>query len=350
MTVHEVTPATRFTLPLGSDATAPPERRGVPRDGVRLLVARPELVEHRRFHDLPDLLEPGDLVVVNTSATLPAAIDGRRTDGRRAPVHVSTVLDDGDWVVEVRRPDGNGPELAVTPGETLRLPGRVHLQLTLPYPDPSAMVSRLWRATVGPAPSPRDYLARHGRPIRYGYVRKRFPLADYQTVFATEPGSAEMASAGRPFTASLVVRLITRGVVVAPVVLHAGVSSPELHESPTPERFHVPSTTARLVNHVREAGSRVVAVGTTSVRALESAVAADGSVRPSGGWTDLVLGADRPARIVTGLVTGLHAPETSHLLLLEAVAGRRLVDTAYQAAVENGYLWHEFGDATLFLP
>ena len=350
MTVHEATPVTQFTLPPGSDATAPPERRGVPRDGVRLLVARPGLVEHLRFHDVPEFLEPGDLVVVNTSATLPAAIDGRRADGRRAPVHVSTVLDDGDWVVEVRRPDENGPELAVTRGEILRLPGTIHLRLTVPYPDPTPVVSRLWRARADTTASLREYLSRHGRPIRYGYLRKRFPLADYQTVFATNPGSAEMPSAGRPFTASLVVRLITRGIVVAPVVLHAGVSSPEFHEPPTPERFQVSSTTARLVNHVRAVGGRVVAVGTTTVRALESAATADGTVRSAGGWTDLVLGPDRPVRAVTGLVTGLHAPEASHLLLLEAVAGPRLVDAAYQAAIDSGYLWHEFGDATLFLP
>ena len=350
MTVHEAKPVTRFTLPPGSDATAPPERRGVPRDGVRLLVARPGLVKHLRFHDLPELLEPGDLVIVNTSATLPAALDGRRADGRHAPVHVSTALDDGDWVVEVRRPDGNGPDLTVTRGQTFRLPGRVHLRLAMSYPDPTAAVSRLWRATADPTPSLREYLARHGRPVRYGYLRKQFPLADYQTVFATDPGSAEMASAGRPFTTSLVVRLITRGIVVAPVVLHAGVSSPELPEPPTPERFQVSATTAGLVNHVRAVGGRVVAVGTTTVRALESAATADGTVRSASGWTDLVLGPDRPPRAVTGLVTGLHAPEASHLLLLEAVAGPRLVAAAYQAAVESGYLWHEFGDATLFLP
>ncbi len=343
-------PVTRFSLPPGSEATAPPERRGVPRDGVRLLVARPALVEHRRFHDLPDLLEPGDLMVVNTSATLPAAIGGRHPDGRRALVHVSTALGQGDWVVEIRRRDGNGPDLTVREGETFRLPGGVGLRMTARYPDRTAPVSRLWRAVVTP-PSPLPaYLGRYGRPIRYGYVRKRFPLADYQTVFATEPGSAEMASAGRPFTAPLVIRLIARGIVVAPVVLHAGVSSPELSEPPTPERFQVPASTARLVNATRALGSRVIAVGTTVARALETVAASDGTVHPASGWTDLVLGPDRPARAVTGLVTGLHAPEASHLLLLEAVAGPHLVDAAYRAAAEHGYLWHEFGDVTLFLP
>ncbi|TMC46937.1 MAG: S-adenosylmethionine:tRNA ribosyltransferase-isomerase, partial [Chloroflexi bacterium] len=178
----------------------------------------------------------------------------------------------------------------------------------------------------------------------------RYPLSDHQTVYATEPGSAEMASAGRPFTAPLLVRLVARGVAVAPIVLHAGVSSPELHEPPLPERFAVPASTARLVEATAATGRRVVAVGTTVVRALETVAGVDGRVRPARGWTDLVLGPDRPARVVTGLVTGLHAPEASHLLLLEAVAGAGLVGAAYRAAIERGYLWHEFGDSTLFLP
>ncbi|MGH8774501.1 MAG: S-adenosylmethionine:tRNA ribosyltransferase-isomerase [Jiangellaceae bacterium] len=350
MTTHQLPrPATRFTLPPGSDATAPPERRGVPRDGVKLLVARPGGIEHRRFRDLPDLLSPGDLVVVNTSATLPAAVNGLRTDGRPAPVHVSTVLDDGTWVVEVRRVDGTGPDLDVQPGEELVLPD-LRLRLTAPYPDPAAFESRLWQAAVTPPTVLAVYLAGHGRPIGYRYLAGRYPLADHQTIFAARPGSAEMASAGRPFTASLLVRLATRGITVAPITLHAGVSSAELHEPPLPERFDVPDDTARLVRSARGARRRVVAVGTTAVRALEAATGPDATVRAASGWTNLVLGPDRPARAVTGLVTGLHAPEASHLLLLEAVAGPDLVRAAYEAAVEGRYLWHEFGDSTLFLP
>ena len=343
-------PVTGFVLPPGREAVAPPERRGVPRDGVRLLVARPGRIEHRRFHDLPDLLEPGDLVVVNTSATLPAAVDAQRSDGRPAPVHVSTSLDSGEWTVELRRVDGAGPELDAGRDEWLELPGGVRLHLLAPYPDPLAAGARLWRAAVEPAVDVQAYLAHHGRPIGYGYLAGRFPLADHQTIFATEPGSAEMASAGRPFTAALVVRLVARGVTVAPIVLHAGVSSPELHEPPLPERFEVPEPTARLVAAARAGGGRVVAVGTTVVRALESAAAPGGTVEATGGWTNLVLGPDRSARVVDGLVTGLHAPGASHLLLLEAVAGSELVGAAYAAAVEGRYLWHEFGDSTLFLP
>lgn len=345
-------PAARFALSAGAEAVEPPERRGLRRDEVRLLVARPSGVAHQRFHDLPEHLEAGDVLVVNTSATLPAAVDGLRSGGRTNPVHMSTRLDDGDWVAEVRLRDGSGPDLDLSPGEELQLPGGATLKLIWPYPDPDAFTSRLWRASITPDVDQVDYLGAHGRPITYGYVTGRYPLSDYQTVYAAEPGSAEMASAGRPFTERTLVRLMARGVTVAPIVLHCGVSSPELHEPPAPERFEVPAATARLVNNARAAGGRVVAVGTTVVRALESAVSngSAGTVRPTRGWTDLVLGPRRPAHVVNGLVTGLHAPEASHLPLLETVVGERLVAAAYDAATHEGYLWHEFGDSMVFLP
>lgn len=349
MSVVLPAPALRFVLPRAAEATAPPEARGLPRDGVRLLVGRPEGVAHRRFRDLPDLLSPGDLVVVNTSATLPAAVEGRLR-GRARPVHVSGVLDDGSWTVEVRLPDGSGPDLTATVGDELELPDGLLLRLAAAWPERSAASSRLWRVAPSRPTDLATFLASHGRPISYSYLAGRYPLRDYQTVFADEPGSAEMASAGRPFTAELVVRLAVRGVAVAPVVLHAGVSSPELHEPPLPERFRVPPSTAALVGATRAAGGRVVAVGTTVTRALETAAAPDGTVRATSGWTDLVLGPHRPARVVTGLVSGLHAPEASHLLLLDAVAGARLVRRVYDAALSGDYLWHEFGDSTLFLP
>ena len=338
-----------FDLPPASEADVPPEERGLLRDEVRLMSVRPGGLDHSRFRDLPELLEPGDLVVVNTSATLPARVDARRADGRVVPLHVSTQLDDGAWVVELRRPGNDGPDLGVEPGTVLDLPGGVRLHLTEAFPDPGRP-SRLWRARPEPQVPTVVYLPAHGRPIGYGYLRHGVALDDLQNVYATEPGSAEMASAGRPFSERLVTRLAARGVPVVPLVLHTGVSSPELHEPPYPERFAVPEVTARLVTSTKDAGRRVVAVGTTVTRALESATDDDGVTRPDRGWTDLVLGPDRPARIVTGLVTGLHAPEASHLLLLEAVAGRRMVAQAYAAAVEQRYLWHEFGDAMLFLP
>jgi S-adenosylmethionine:tRNA ribosyltransferase-isomerase len=195
-----------------------------------------------------------------------------------------------------------------------------------------------------------EHLARHGHPIRYGYLPAEWPLEAYQTVYAADPGSAEMPSAGRPFTPALITRLVAGGVLLAPLTLHTGVSSPERHEAPYPEAFAVPATTARLVNAVRGWGGRVVAVGTTVVRALETAAAGDGTVDPCAGWTSLVVGADRGLRVVDGLLTGWHEPEASHLDMLEAAAGTALLERCYRAALERRYRWHEFGDSHLILP
>jgi S-adenosylmethionine:tRNA ribosyltransferase-isomerase len=335
----------RFAVPPEGEADAPPEARGLARDGVRLLTATPAGISHRQFADLPQALSPGDLLVVNTSATLPAAVDVTRGDGTLGLLHVSGALDDGDWVVEVRRADNTGPALDVHPDERLGLPGRLALQVGAAYPDPAAWAGRLWRATPTPRSSPTAYLPRHGRPIRYGYVREPWPLRYLQNVYADTPGSAEMPSAGRPFTHELLARLMTGGVTLAPLVLHTGVSSQEAHEPPLPERYSVPASTAHLVGCAKAAGHRVIAVGTTVVRALETVTDAAGRVHAGEGWTDLVLGPERPARTVDGLVTGLHAPEASHLLLLEAVVGADLVAAAYREAVGRRYLWHEFGDS-----
>jgi len=332
---------TRFELPDELSATAPPETRGLARDEVRLLVAAGKRVEHSVFAELGTYLKPGDLVVVNTSATLPAAVD---TTHAGVVVHFSTELDDGSWVVELRSP--TGPILDAHPGERVGLPAGAQLTLLARYKSGQ---SRLWRAKVTVEGDVTAFLTGAGRPIRYGYVPKRWPISDYQTVFATQPGSAEMPSAARPFTTGLVTKLVSAGVLFAPVLLHTGVSSQESGEPPLTERFRVPVTTARLVEWVRAEGGRVIAVGTTVARALESAAGTDGSLTARDGWTDLVLGPDRPARVVDGLITGLHAPDASHLLLLEAVAGAEVVQHAYDIALESRYLWHEFGDVSLLL-
>jgi S-adenosylmethionine:tRNA ribosyltransferase-isomerase len=335
-----------FALPSTLEAHEPPEARGLRRDGVRLLVGAGETVTHHRFTDLPGLLRAGDVLVVNTSGTLPAAVP---VLGARLVLHFSTEQADGRWLVEVRRDTGKStvpyPDAAV--GDRYPLPGGASVTLAEPF-----SAGRLWASTVdtGSAAGVQAYLARFGRPIRYGYVHREWPIECYQTVFAQTPGSAEMPSAARPFTDRLVTRLVSRGVAFAPVLLHTGVASPEAHERPYPERFAVSATTARVVNRARADGGRVVAVGTTAVRAIETAAGADGSVRPVRGWTDLVVTPDRGVRVVSGLLTGFHEPRASHLDLLAAVAGTDLLDRCYRAAVDAGYLWHEFGDLNLLLP
>jgi S-adenosylmethionine:tRNA ribosyltransferase-isomerase len=236
-------------------------------------------------------------------------------------------------------------------GERIDLPGGVVANLDAAHPDPArSHGSRLWRAHVPVKGGVERYLGEIGRPITYDYLDGHWPLAAYQTIFAREPGSAEMPSAARPFSAELVADLVTRGVMLAPLTLHTGVSSLEADEPPLEERYQVPATTARLVNATRRAGGRVIAVGTTAARALETVAEADGRVRPGSGWTDLVLGPHRTARVVRGLVTGWHDPAASHVLLLQAVAGSELVERAYAEALAERYRWHEFGDSSLLLP
>jgi S-adenosylmethionine:tRNA ribosyltransferase-isomerase len=343
-------PRTRFERPPATDAVEPPEAHGVPRDGVKLLVAQASGITHSRFVDLADHLEPGDLLVVNNTATLPAAVDGCR-DGDAVAVHFSTALSDRVWVIELRparNATGHLPD--VRPGERVGLPGGAALVVGASYPREGVAGSRLWRSRPVIEGDVMSYLARHGRPIRYAYVPRPWPLHRYQTVFARVQGSAEMASAARPFSTELVTSLIARGITIAPITLHAGVSSAEPGEPPTPEPFNVPPRTAQLVNLTRTTGGRVVAVGTTVTRALESAAVPGGVVRPSLGWTDLVVGPGQPVRVVDGLITGWHDAGGTHLLLLEAVAGPELVAAAYREAVAHGYLWHEFGDSALLLP
>jgi S-adenosylmethionine:tRNA ribosyltransferase-isomerase len=339
-----------FVLPAELAAREPPEARGVPRDGVAMMVSRRATgeIRHHAFAELPDLLLPGDLIVVNTSATLPAAVP---LPGGLA-VHFSTSLPDGDWLVELRASDGPAtvPYRGGAAGQELRLPAGAVLTLGARF------TARLWRARLSTAVVP--YLLRHGIPIRYSYVDRPWPIESYQTVFGAHQGSAEMPSASRPFSPQIVTRLVTRGVTFAPVTLHAGVSSLEGDEDPYPEPFDVPPATARLVELTRQHGGRVIAAGTTVVRALETAARgqAPGSqhagavVAAGAGWTEHVVTPETGLRVVDGLLTGLHEPRSSHLRMLAAFAGPQLLSECYAAAVARRYRWHEFGDLHLLLP
>jgi S-adenosylmethionine:tRNA ribosyltransferase-isomerase len=337
--------ALAFELPERLEATEPPPER----DQVRLLAATGGGLGHHRFTDLPDLLRRGDLLVVNASATLPAAVPVAASrlaagsqDGGRLRLHLSTPLpgvfedDEHDrWVVELR--DGTRPYRGGRAGERLALPGGATAELLAPYLGGQ----RLWAARLT-LPGPLlAYLGRHGEPIRYRHLPTTRPLEDFQTIFARKPGSAEMPSAGRPFSPRVLDALAARGVRVASIVLHCGVSSLERDETPYPERFRVPAATAAAVR----AAERVIAVGTTVVRALETTGGDAGE-----GWTRHVITPDTGVQVVDGIVTGWHEPDASHLLMLEAIAGRDLVERSYAAALDHGYLWHEFGDSHLLIP
>jgi S-adenosylmethionine:tRNA ribosyltransferase-isomerase len=347
-----------FALSSELEATEPPEARGLSRDGVRLLVSDLErdVIAHARFTDLPRWLDPGDLLVVNTSGTMNAAVPATAPDGEEFELHVSTRLPGGFWTVELRIPG----EVASLPchqghaGTTLRLEGGGQATLLAPYPFEGSLdaASRLWMATLLVPDGVSEYLARFGFPIRYSYVKQPWPSSLYQTVFASEMGSAEMPSAGRPFTPELVTRLVSAGIQIAPVVLHTGVASLEDHEPPYEEFYRVSRETAERVNAARRNGHRIIAVGTTVVRALETVTDERGTTAAGEGWTSLVITPQRPLRIVNGIITGLHEPHATHLMMLgsvvEAAGGSQCdLERAYAEARELGYLWHEFGDSHL---
>jgi len=328
------------------DAHEPPEAHGVRRDGVRLMVSRPgEDPVHARFTDLPRFLSAGDLLVANTSATVAASLICETPDGRTLRLHVSSPLPGDLWLVEVREPAGaaSTPFSGDLQGCTLTLPAGGRATLLHRYTGSQ----RLWIATLQLDTPLIDYLARWGRPIRYAYVTEEWPIAAYQTVYATEPGSAEMPSAGRPFTPEVITALVAHGVGIAPLLLHTGVSSLEGDERPYPEPFSVPVDTARRVNETHGAGGRVIAIGTTVVRALETVTDRTGMVHPGDGWTDVVVTAQHRPAAVDGLLTGFHDAASSHLWVLEAIAGRDSLQRAYAAAREHAYQWHEFGDSHL---
>ena len=349
-----------FILPPDLEAHEPPEARGLARDEVRLMVSylSTNRVVHTRFRQIGSFLTAGDVVVINTSGTLNAALNATRSDGTPIELHLSTQLRADLWSVELRQLSDKGtqPFYQGTRGEVLQLPEGVIVTLLGPArgaPDRRAAGNgrtRLWLAKLNLPCPPQDYLIEHGFPIRYGYVKQSWPIEYYQTVYTTEPGSAEMPSAGRPFTLRLIAQLVARGVQFAPLLLHTGVASLEDHEPPYEEYYRVPLETAELINAAHAAGRRVIAVGTTCVRALETIVDSAGVIHPGEGWTRTVVTPERGIRSVDGLLTGLHEPYATHLAMLEALAGRAHLQLAYAEALRERYLWHEFGDVHLMLP
>jgi len=400
----------RFVLPPELEAAAPPEMRGLRRDHVRLLLLDRDTgaVRHHRFDELPLLLKPGDLVVVNDSRTLPASLLGRTSSGSALEVRLAARAaggvrgtpggcpggsggvrgtpggcpggsggvrgtpggfrggsGDGEerWAaLPLGVPaDGGDPALVPTdarpaapplpPGERLVFVGGLTATVLGRHAEAPPLV---WLAFDADGERLAEALHRAGRPVRYAYVPQPWPLHHYQTLFAAAPGSAEMASAGRPFTVQTVRALRDRGIGLATISLHAGLST---YGDPAvdrrfvpPEAYGVPEATAAAVDRCRTTGGRVVAVGTTVVRALETAAAAGtGEVRAGAGVTRLRIGPGHRLLAVDGLLSGLHEPEASHLDLLGAFVDPEVLGRAYTAALDAGYLWHEFGDVCLIL-
>ena len=354
----------QFDLPSELEAGEPPEARGLRRDEVRLMVSHlgDDSIVHSSFTDLPEFLDAGDTLVINTSGTMNASLPARDAGGTSLTVHLSTHLPADLWVVELRSASGDEPVLDGKAGQVLTLPEGGSIVLQTPYLAEQRKriggPNRLWVSTLDLPVDLDVYQDRYGSPIRYGYVRESWPSSYYQTVYATEVGSAEMPSAGRAFTPELITRLVAKGVRILPLILHTGVASLEDDEPPYEEFYRVPPETAAAINSAREEGRRIVAVGTTVVRALETVTDRDGITHPGEGWTDVYITPERGIRSVNAMLTGLHEPRSTHLSMLEALVthkcpfattGRKHLETAYSEALDRGYLWHEFGDLHLIL-
>ncbi|MGB3291528.1 MAG: S-adenosylmethionine:tRNA ribosyltransferase-isomerase [Phormidesmis sp.] len=342
-----------FTLPDTLAAKEPPERRGLARDDVRLMVlGRDGTAVHSQFNQLDQFLQPGDLLVFNASRTLPAAIKGcEQPSGPCLEVRLAHQQADGSWLALLLCQQGNlftcglhvGMQLDFGAGLTAQVAAR------------DERISRLWRlhfSLAGPALI--DKLHQIGQPIRYSYVSAPWDLDYYQTVYASVPGSAEMPSAGRAFTWQLLFKLKQQGIKTAHIVLHTGLSSymdDELDQQhpAAEEEYFISDKAAAQINETRRRGRRVIAVGTTVVRALESVADEQGQVKSGHGYTRLMITAKHDLKAVDGLLTGLHEPEASHLDLLTAFLPPEKLQPAYETAVQRKYLWHEFGDLNLIL-
>lgn len=346
-----------FALPPDLEASEPPEARGLTRDGVNLMVSyrSDNRIIHTRFHDLPHFLQAGDVVVINTSGTLNAALNAVDAAGSAFELHLSTRLPANLWIVELRQPNGDStlPFLTAQAGMTLTLPAGATATLHTAYNSHDRQQpgkTRLWIATLQLPYDLHSYLEDYGFPIRYSYVKECWPSSYYQTVYVSEMGSAEMPSAGRAFTPELITQLVAKGIQFAPLILHTGVASLENHELPHEEFYRVPFETAQIINAARKAHRRIIAVGTTVVRALETVTDSEGSVHPGVGWTQVLVSPERGIHAVDALLTGLHEPHATHLAMLEALASREHLHIAYEQALAKRYLWHEFGDLHLILP
>ncbi len=330
-------------------------------DHGRLLHVDPArgTLEDLRLDDLPGLLRPGDLLVVNDAATLPASLQGEAPGGEPIEIRLAArglaetewtamLFGRGDW--RMRTEDRPAPPL-LAPGAAIRFGGDLAAKVvSVSTVSPRLVELRFDRAGAALWQA----LYRHGRPVQYSYVDGPLPLWHVQTAYGARPWAVEPPSAGRPLTWRLLAEVARRGVAVAWITHAAGLSStgdPGVDALlPLPERYDIPQATVEAVEAAQQSGGRVVAVGTTVVRALEGAAAThDGRLQATSGVTNLRIGPGFAPRVVSGLLTGIHETDTSHFTLLEAFAPEDLLVTAARHAEEAGYLAHEFGDASLIL-
>ncbi|TCP70686.1 S-adenosylmethionine:tRNA ribosyltransferase-isomerase [Baia soyae] len=338
-----------FYLPDSLHASLPPERRGIRRDHVKCMVLNRQTGEttHTQFQHIDSYLEKDDLLVLNASRTIPAVF---QVDWKRNGTLLQTQVE----IRLARRIDStNWEALIVAAGVNLgdEFIFSSYLQAQVISLSEASIVT-LQFSQSGNHLLESFYAL--GEPIRYEYIDHPWDLDYYQTVYGTVPGSVEMPSAGRAFSWELLLKLQKKGVRIAYIQLHTGLSyllddqaylDPKKHA----EEYLVPVSTVQEIKKAKKHGKRVIAVGTTIVRALETSIDGDGELIPQTGWTSLHITANTKLLVVDGLITGFHEPEASHLDLLSSLINPEHLLHAYQEAIEHQYYWHEFGDMNLIL-
>lgn len=335
-------------------ANRPPERRSA----VRLLTVDSAVgaVGHGCLVDLTERLATGDLLVVNDAATLPGSLNAHTDTGAAVEMRLLGQTETGDWRAVLfgagdwhTDTDARPAPPTVVPGDTIHCQP-LSATVTWVSPESSRLVEMRFDRSGAALWS---WLYRLGAPVQYAHVSKPLPLWSVQTVYGARPWAAEMPSAGRPLSWSILLALRQKGIDVAAVTHAAGLSAtgdPALDGDPLPERFEISPSTVAAVMRTRARGGRVIAVGTTVVRAIEGSVQLHGDLRPGSGVTDLVIGPHTRPRYVDGVITGMHAPGESHYELLRAFVDESLLRESFEQAVARGYRCHEFGDVALFAP
>lgn len=335
-----------FYLPPSLNASHPPERRGLRRDQVKMMVLDREtgVMVHDRFLQIDRYLNSGDILVLNNSRTIPAILKGTwHRDGKVIGTNVELRLarknNDSVWEVLIIAKNVNGGDIfklsetleAKVVGEVFKSPLKI-IKFNLQGKD-------LY-----------DGIYSLGEPIRYEYIQQPWSLDYYQTVFASQPGSVEMPSAGRAFSWELLLKLQEKGVKLVFLQLHTGLSyllDDEYAHSPADhfEEYSIRQEDMEAIIKAKDSGGKVIAAGTTVVRALETA-ATNSTIK---GWTNLYITSDYELLLVDGIITGFHEPKASHLDMLAAFIDEKKLIEAYNIAIEQRYLWHEFGDINLII-
>jgi len=344
-----------FQLPKILECSSPTEVRNLKRDEVKLMVSERhnDKITHTQFSNIDHFLTKNNVLVVNTSGTINAALKTTLPNNEDGRIHLSTQISKNEWIAEIRKVVDNKTVryTDIEENQILSIPNNHHIKIVSPFYDENRNKQhlQLWKISFFGIDNMDEYLNKYGQAIAYSTVDVEYPQSYYQTVFAKEMGSSEMPSAGRAFTPYLIEKLKAKGVKIVPILLHTGVSSLEANEKPYPEYFEVSKETANALNEYTLQGKRIIAVGTTAIRAVESATNKKGKVQAQKGWTNLFITPANGIKIIDGMLTGFHEPKASHLLMMQALATTEHLSICYNQAIENSYKWHEFGDMHLLM-